>query len=267
MELTQEQLAHFRAHGYVAVPRFFDARETAAMRAEINRLKSEGLIRNVSTDGDGKTASKTMANLQMVPMSHESPLFRALPFVPKVVNAISTLIGDPVVLHLDQCFVKPAHHGAGTNWHQDNGYFKIADPWKGVAMWIAIHDATVANGTMHLIPDSVHEAYEHSRDGESDVHLRCYPPEERAIPVEVPAGGVLFFAYGVPHCTRGNQTDRERAGVAYHFLNEDQVTEGYFGPLGIMKHPHLSGPASDGGLTAYGQPITGTWDAEVARLL
>ena len=44
--------------------------------------------------------------------------------------------------------------------------------------------------------------------------IRGYPPEERAIDVERPAGGVAFFA----HATGPNTTDRERAGVALHFL-------------------------------------------------
>ena len=38
--------------------------------------------------------------------------------------------------------------GIGTNWHQDNAYFKIRDPMRGTAMWIAAHDATIANGTI-----------------------------------------------------------------------------------------------------------------------
>ncbi len=260
MKFTQEQLAQYRSLGYVAIPGFFNANEIAAMRDDIERLKAAGLIRNVSTDGDGVTASTKMANLQMVPISPHSDLFRALPFAPKVVAAIRQLIGDPVVLHLDQVFVKPARQGAGTNWHQDNGYFKLADPMKGAAMWIAIHDATVANGTMNVIPGSIYEQYEHSRDPESDVHVRCYPPEERAVAVEVPAGGVLFFAYGMPHCTRGNATDSERAGVAFHFLNGDAVPEDYFESWGPMKHPYLTGSRAEGGIAEYGESLSGNWN-------
>jgi ectoine hydroxylase-related dioxygenase (phytanoyl-CoA dioxygenase family) len=34
----------------------------------------------------------------------------------------------------------------------------------------------------------------------------------------------MFFAYGTPHATGANTTDRERAGVALHFINAE-VTE------------------------------------------
>lgn len=200
-------------------------------------------------------------------MSPVSPLFRTMPFDEKVVRAVRSLIGDPVVLHLDQVFLKPARHGVGTSWHQDNAYFRIDDPLLGTAMWIAVHDATLANGTLHLVPDCFAEPLEHARDAYSDHHIRCWPPEERAVAVELPAGGAVFFAYGTPHCTKANETDRERAGVALHFLNGSAVGPGYFGADGPMKHPALSGPRADGGRGAYGADLRGVWEREVDRAL
>jgi ectoine hydroxylase-related dioxygenase (phytanoyl-CoA dioxygenase family) len=264
--LTDAQVKQFKEHGYTAEPRFFTAREVAAMQAEVARFLCEGLLRNVATDGDGKTHSQVKQNLQLCPMVHKSDLFRALPFEPRVVEAVSQLLGDPVLLHLDQIFLKPARHGAGTNWHQDNAYFQIADPLKGTAMWIAVHEATVANGTIHVIPDSFREVYEHSRDPESDHHIRCYPPEERAVPIELPAGGVAFFAYGTAHCTRANTTDRERAGVALHFLNVEVSPHAQAG-FAQEARPYLSGPNATGGLKEYGERVAGAWEQEVERVL
>jgi ectoine hydroxylase-related dioxygenase (phytanoyl-CoA dioxygenase family) len=267
MRFTPEQAARFREEGWVALPEFWTSEEIAAMRAELDRLKTAGKLRNVATDGDGKTHSRTKTNLQLCPMSPHSTFFRAMPFAPKVAEAVGQLIGDPVLLHLDQVFIKPGRHGAGTNWHQDNAYFKIPDPLKGTALWTAVHDATIANGTMNIVPGSFREEYEHSRDPDSDHHIRCYPDESRAVPVELPAGGVLFFAYGTAHCTRGNNTDHERAGVALHFINADVDGEALAGfPLG--KRPYLTGPnAAGGGEEEYGVRVAGTWDQEVARAL
>ena len=161
-------------------------------------------------------------------------------------------------------FLKPGRHGAGTAWHQDNAYFKIADPLRGTAMWIAIHDATVANGTLHLIPGSHRERYEHRRDPDSDHHIRAWPPEERAEPIELEAGGVAFFCYGTAHCTRANTTARERAGMAFHFLHAD-----YAAPHlveGDRRRPYLTGPRATGGRTEYGVEVAGTWEREVQRV-
>ena len=266
MQLTPEQIAAFKTHGYVAVETFFNAEEVESMQAEVARLQRDGLLNNVATDGDSKTISQSKRNLQLCPMYKHSTLFRALPFAPKVTEAISQLLGDPVALRLDQVFLKPARDGAGTNWHQDNAYFKIEDPLSGTAMWIAVHDATVANGTIHVIPDRFEHEYEHSPDPDSNHHIRCYPEEERALPIELPAGGVAFFCYGTPHCTLGNKTERDRAGVALHFVRAEALTQDaqVGANLDPNYHPILTGPSATGGQKEYGTTVAGTWENELA---
>src|SRR5438128_2697626 len=112
--MTAEQVQHFRELGFVAVPTFFDARETAAIRAAVERLQGEGFLRNVAADGDGKTPSQTTHDLPLCSMYRQRPLFRALPFAEKVVGAVRDLLGDPLILHLDQVFLKPGKPGTGT---------------------------------------------------------------------------------------------------------------------------------------------------------
>lgn len=258
--LQREHLTQFFKSGYCAVPHFFDTEEVSAMQLELDRMRCAGQFNNVA-------ASPTaVQNLQLMPIYDKSPLYRALPFAPKVKEAITAFIGDRYILHLDQSFWKPAKTGLGTQWHQDNAYFKIADPWKGVAMWIAIHDATVANGTMHVIPERILEQYEHSKDPQGTAHIRCYPPENEAVAVELPAGGALFFAYGTPHCTRQNSTDRDRAGVALHFLHEDFARPEMIEP-DRRTRPYVSGPRATGGLKEYGVCVDETWSDEVQRVV
>lgn len=117
----------------------------------------------------------------IIPLNDKSALFRALPYHPKVVSVVSQLIGSPFVRYLDQIFLKPGQSGAGTQWHTDNAYFKISDPTKGVGMWIALHDATVANGTMHMIPGVYRQAFEHERDLGSDHHITMKADESKAV--------------------------------------------------------------------------------------
>jgi phytanoyl-CoA hydroxylase len=261
MTLNDAQVKQFKSLGYTTEPRFFTRHEIEGIRAELNGMRRAGKFNNVACEGDGKTPSKTVANLQICPLVDKSELFRALPFHPKVLSAVSQLVGDPVVLHLDQVFLKPARHGSGTNWHQDNSYFKIADPMAGTAMWIAIDDATVANGTIEVIPGMAYEVLPHERDGQSNHHIRCWPDESKAVPIELPAGGVVFFAYGIPHCTRANNTDRDRSGLAYHFLNKSQIS---------VQNPHgtmLTGPDATGGLKEYGVNVSKAWPDLIDRAL
>jgi hypothetical protein len=254
MKLSAEQLAQYRNEGYTTAPHFFDQEEVAAMQAELQRLKDEGLLNNVATAGDGKTVSTAAVNLQICPLAPKSELFRSLGFSDKVTGAVGQLIGDPIVWQLDQIFLKPGKHGAGTSWHQDNAYFRIKDRRQGVGMWTAIHAANVANGTMHVIPRGDAELLAHERDGGSNHHVKCVVDESQAVPVELPSGGVLFFNYAVPHCTKGNTTDRERAGLALHFLREGAVVQPE------SKIATVSGPNSTHGVKEFGVDQRGVWN-------
>ena len=239
------------------------------MRVELERFKREGLMRNVATDGDGKTHSTTQQNLQICPITPKSEFYRALPFHPQVLAVVSQLIGDPVAHHLDQIFLKPPQSGAGTGWHQDNAYFHLADPTKGTGMWVALHDATVANGTMHIVPRLFAQLLPHDRDGGSDHHITCAHAVAGApvVPIEIAAGGALFFNCGVPHCTKSNTTAQERAGLALHFVRADHLqTDDKHGGKPNEKKTILTGPQATGGVREFGVKVAGTWDAQVARL-
>lgn len=258
MKLTSEQLHQYRTDGYTTAPDFFDRQEVAAMQTELQRLKDDGLLHNVARAGDGVTETTKSVNLQICPVAPKSPLFRSLGFYAKVVDTVRQLIGDPIVWQLDQIFLKPGRHGAGTSWHQDNAYFRITDRRQGVGMWTAIHAATVANGTMHVIPRGDAELLAHERDGGSNHHIKCVVDESLAVPIELPAGGVLFFNYAVPHCTKGNTTDHERAGLALHFLREDAVVNPE------NKIAILTGPNATNGITEFGQDMREEWERQVA---
>ena len=262
MKLTKKQVELFRTDGYTTSPNFFSSLELRAMQEELGRLQREGLLRNVATEGDGTTHSRQMQNLQICPIYPQSDFFRAFHFHPRVIEAVGQLIGLPFVFYLDQIFLKPGGQGIGTDWHQDNAYFKVEDPTKGVALWAAIHEANVANGTLHVIPRSHTRQFEHCRDPNSDHHIHCAVPEEEALPLELPAGGVGFFNFGIAHCTRANSTRAERAGLAVHFLHTDHIPQSRLG-----KTTYLTGPLASGGVNEYGHRIEGTWDSEIDRVL
>jgi len=260
---SPDKIDQFRSEGYVAVPDMFTADEMCAMRVELERFKQKGLGRNVATDGDSQTLSQSEVNYQIMPLNNKSDLLRALPFAPKVIAAMRQLIGDPFVRQLDQIFLKPGRTGRGTDWHVDNAYFQISDPTKGAAMWIALHDANIANGTLHVIPRSHLETFEHTRDPDSNHHIHFQADETRAVPVELPAGGAVFFNYGIGHATKRNNTDSERAGMAYHFLRTDYVETARMTD-GIV---HITGPQATGGEREYGVRVAGAWEDEVRKLL
>jgi ectoine hydroxylase-related dioxygenase (phytanoyl-CoA dioxygenase family) len=98
----------------------------------------------------------------------------------------------------------------------------------------------------------------------SDHHIRCYPPEDQAVPIELPAGGALFFNYGVPHCTKANTTTADRAGVAFHFLTAPAAAEARAAGARLALGAILAGPQATGGQAEYGVRVDQEWTSTFA---
>lgn len=259
--LSEAQVAHFREKGWVKVDPFWTSEELSALRSGLEGLKAAGRLANVSTEGDGKTKGE-VRNLQLCPLIPEAKIFRAAPFQPKVSAAVRALLCDnddqDVCCYLSQAFWKPPIKGIGTSWHQDNAYFSVSDGTKGTALWTAIHDATLENGTIH-VAEGAHKrgVLPHKRDMDSDHHITCTEAVEgaEATPVELQAGGVVFFNFDMPHCTTANRTDASRAGIAYHFLRTDHYIDRQF-PLpddADWSAPLVAGPGATNGVAEFGE--------------
>lgn len=214
--LGSTEVKEFQSSGKLLIPELFTSSETLAMQLEVDRWIEEGLFRDVSTN-------PSVQNLQCIPLHPKSPLFRALGNSSKVVGAVEALIGAPVVKILDQSFYKPAKSGMATNWHTDNAYFQVSDPLVGLAMWIAIHDATQKNGCLRVVPNAYDTSFPHQRDPASDHHIRTEIDESSALHCELDAGGVVFFCFGTPHATGDNQSESGRAGVGIHYVNTAKI--------------------------------------------
>ena len=266
MRLTEDQVQQFKSDGFTLAPGFFSEIEVAAMCRQVEQWQTAGLLRNVAPAGDGATHTDDVANLQLVPLLPRGELFQALPFQPKVIAAVTDLIGSPAWRILDQLFYKPPRIGGPTNWHTDNAYFRISDPLKGTAMWIALHDASRENGTLKVIPRQFHIKHPHDRDPDSDHHIRMKADDGDAVHCELKAGGVVFFCYGTPHATGANITNEARCGVGIHFLNTDigpdHLTQGSRSKGNV----HITGPLADDGISEFGRSMRGVWYEEVARL-
>ena len=266
--LSSDLIEFYKEKGYLVIENFFSKKEVKALQLEVKRLKDEGFFKNIATDGDGKTTSNKVVNYQVIPLNDKSKLIRSLPFDKKVVDAVSSLIGNSFNLLLDQMFIKPPKIGVGTNWHQDNAYFKITNPMGGTAMWIAIDDARIENGTIHVIPKSFKKKYSHKRDPFSNHHISCDASDDDGIGIELEAGGALFFCYGTAHCTKKNNSNEERAGLALHFLNSQYIPEinlEFNKPKRIL--PLILGNKASGGLKEYGEVVKGTWKDEVNKII
>ena len=263
--ITAAEREAFREAGCLIKHEFFSTEETEAMQRHVGLMVDRGYFY------DQSERPELGVHLQLHELSECSQLFRSLPWAPQCVDAVDRLIGPaPAVVHLDQSFVKPPRSGLGTAAHQDNHYFRIGDPLEGVAMWIAVDDATAENGTMWVYPGTHRQpTLPHTRDGYSNHLMSCAASlvDNNGVPCCTKAGGVVFFCYGVAHATRRNESDASRAGVAYHFLSATAENMASFEHKETWQTRLLTGPDCDGGMARYGTDLRSSWPSEVGAAL
>jgi hypothetical protein len=119
--------------------------------------------------------------------------------------------------------VKPPRVGSEKPWHQDNAYFRVTPLDQVLGVWIALDDATVENGCMHVLPDG------HKRGPLRHYHGRdCEIVPDRigdylGEPIELPAGGALFFFGMLPHRTPVNTSSQRRRALQLHYRGAHSI--------------------------------------------
>lgn len=226
--LTDDQLAHYREHGYVAGLPVLDAGQVEALRAELETLWSP--------DHEGREHwYEYRANASADPnrrLLHASGAWRVragfhdLVFHAAVTVPLRQVLGGPVRLLHDQLFCKPARHGGIVAWHQDYSYWTYSQPMAHATMWIALDDATVENGCLRYVPGS------HRWDllpitglTEDMTSIQgVLSAEQRAafkpVAIELPAGHAAIHHPLMVHGSYANASDRPRRATVVNVLRD-----------------------------------------------
>jgi phytanoyl-CoA hydroxylase len=258
--LDKARRNEYAEKGYIALPGLFSAAEVKATRRALSELM-EGLLADARSgrasyeppkpggtgnyDGAwirrpgrrvallferGYDPLKDPAALLDDVLAHvrkaeeyadDHPHFAEMATSPKIRGIASQLLGEPANLFQAMALIKPARIGSEKPWHQDNAYFKYA-PLEGVVgFWLALDDAGVDNGCMHVLPGF------HRQGGFKHIHdSDCRIPPERlrhpdlptqGVPVELAAGGAMFFSGMLPHRTPPNGSDKPRWAIQLHY--------------------------------------------------
>ena len=91
----------------------------------------------------------------------------------EIVDLVSGVIGDDVILWGCHVFCKPAGEGFETPWHQDGHYWPIR-PLATCTAWVALEPSTEENGCLRVIPRSHigHQLHEHLHEDRQDLTLQ-----------------------------------------------------------------------------------------------
>jgi phytanoyl-CoA hydroxylase len=159
---------------------------------------------------------------------HRDPIFKQLAEDPAVVDIVSDLIGPEIDCFVSQFIFK--NHGAlGQPWHQDSYYFAFSTTPQ-VGVWLAVTEATLDNGCLHVMPGS-HKEPVHEHVPDRRPHAQYGYTEivdydmSKSIPVLMQPGDVLVFHSHLMHRSTDNLSGGIRAAMVWHYAKSGTIDQ------------------------------------------
>ena len=207
--LTEAQQRHYHEQGYCEAVTVLTPQEVAAFRAELEAWEAEV---GHPIGWPEKSKSYLLFDWADRIVHH-----------PKVLDLVEDVIGPDILAYHSTTWIKEAHSPAYTLWHQDGPYFFL-DPPLHVTAWVALSDATVRSGCMHVLPGThtlgalphVDAPAEHNmiKRGQG---VRGYD-HETGVPLPVLAGQASLHHTNLLHTSRGNESDDRRIGLGISYI-------------------------------------------------
>ena len=148
---------------------------------------------------------------------------------PRIVDAVSDLLGPNVVCWGSHFFCKMPQDGKRVPWHQDSTYWPLS-PTKTVTVWLAIDDADPENANMKFIPRShLHGLIDYDETNEADtvLDLAVKNPTsygDAEVNVALQAGQFSMHSDLLLHGSEANESDRRRCGLTMRYAAADVTT-------------------------------------------
>ncbi len=208
--LTERQVQQYQKDGYVhPIPVLADD-EVRGARAEIEAFEAKT---GKSLDYPEKSKSYLLFDWADRLVRH-----------PAVLDAVEDLIGPDILVYHATMWIKDARTPQYILWHQDGTYFYL-DPALHVTAWVALSEASVRSGCMHVLPGSQKLGQlEHQDDpGENNLILRGQAifgrfDDQVGVPMALSPGEMSLHHTDLVHCSRPNQADDRRMGFGISYI-------------------------------------------------
>tara|TARA_Y100000294_G_C8556541_1_gene337393 strand:- start:437 stop:1195 length:759 start_codon:yes stop_codon:yes gene_type:complete len=143
---------------------------------------------------------------------------------PNILNIISKLIGQNIILWGSGLFCKSAKGGKRTPWHQDAEYWPIR-PLLACTVWIAIDESNSKNGCIRIMPGTHYtkELFAHENDDDDKIILNREIPNissynNEIIDIILKPGMISIHDAYIIHGAEPNNSGKRRAGVAFRYM-------------------------------------------------
>lgn len=157
-----------------------------------------------------------------------SPVLKSFARHPLLVRLVTDLVGANPRLYWDQLVYKKPGTRDEFPWHQDNGY-TFVEPQQYLTCWVALTDATEANGCPWIVPGiHRHGTLAHRW---TSLGFQCFPDHPDALPMPVNKGSIAVFSSLTPHRTGPNVTADTRKSYILQYTAD-----------GATMYPHNQAP-------------------------
>jgi len=241
--VTEKQVQFFEENGYLKYGKVLE-------KGQVEEL-IEGLDRIIHIELEGgddssvefsfghrrkgdESSNKPRAIYQYVNMWKRDKNYEKTMKHPLIAGAAKSLLKTPSVrLWHDQIISKPPKDNEHFRFHQDFYFWPLSEP-RILSCWLALDDATVENGCMHVIPgshkDSRFSPEARKKELEELAKAGENPPDKTerqkiaelpasfGVPVELKAGECMFHHCLNFHATPQNTTDRQRRAFVMIFM-------------------------------------------------
>jgi hypothetical protein len=225
--LTAIEIAEYQRDGYV-IPSFtLASAKVEQLQQTLNELirnnpgvRPEKLVSAHIERGEGKDNGEGVRG---------SAEFLRLAQDPEIVELVSGIIGDDVILWGCHVFCKPAGDGYETPWHQDGHYWPIR-PLATCTVWVALEESVIENGCLRVIPGSHtnKQLHEHLLEDRQDLTLNLRTAEgafdeNAAKDIELQPGQISLHDVYMIHGANKNTSAKRRTGVALRYMPGSSV--------------------------------------------
>ena len=161
---------------------------------------------------------------------HRRGAFRSFLDDPRVTGILAGAIGPDVDCFLSQFIFK--NPGAwGQPWHQDSYYFPFEPARPVVGVWLAVTEATLENGCLHVLPGSqmeaVHPHVADERPGSLYGYVEIVDHDmSGSQPCLLSPGDLMVFDSHLMHRSTDNVSSGPRAAMVWHFARPGTVDRG-----------------------------------------
>lgn len=224
--LEPEHLDFYEQEGYLAVEDAFTPAEVAAAKNGLldlimgSKPEFEGILfEKMAAERLGTLSleERQDAVRKLVYFVKQEDRLAAMAANPKLLAILARILGAHPHLYADQAMIKPPHIGREKPWHQDMAFFDLPAGTRIVGVWIALDEATVENGCMHVRPQGHQQGpivHFQRRDWQL-CDSECVGKPCVAVPLK--PGGLLFFDGLIPHGTPSNHSGKRRKALQFHY--------------------------------------------------